>query len=64
MDEIYVANYCVNQNYEIISFSDLINAALYIYKGSSGSYIWWHINEEYLSLQANQWFYNKVKLLN
>jgi len=40
MDEIYVANYCVNQNYEIISFSSgLVNAALYIYKGSSGSYI-------------------------
>jgi len=32
MDEIYVANYYVNQNYEIIK----------------------HINEEYLSLQANQ----------
>jgi len=30
MDEIYVANYCVNQNYEIISFSGLVNAALYV----------------------------------
>lgn len=61
MDENYAASYCINQNYETISFSGLVNAALY--KGvqaiTSDS-----ILTKNTSTSESVRFYNKVKLLN
>lgn len=62
MDGIYAANYCVNQNYESISFSGLVNAALYV-KGVR-AVTSDRILTKNTSASESMRFYNKVKLLS